>query len=290
MKKIILLFVFISLVVSGFATIHYVRVVNNQFLPKTVNARLNDTIVWYWRQGSHTTTSTSIPPGAAPWDASINQTNKWYGMQLTVAGTYKYKCTPHASAGMRGTINVSSGNPLELYNLDLMLSSNDALIQWKSEDAGTIDYLTVKRSFDGDEFQEIARLQATARSYVDDLDQVQQKYVYYMIEAIGISGEKQLSEIKMLTRENAAKKLIEKLSPNPVSSPGHLMVQFNADTEGQMLVQLFNQQGTLIKQTEMAAVKGLNHGHFHLGSISPGTYYAQFTLGKLQEKHVVVFN
>ena len=67
------------------------------------------------------------------------------------------------------------------------------------------------------------------------------------------------------------------------------MLQFNADTEGSMLVRLYDANGLLVKQTEMTAVKGLNNGHFHLGTLTSGTYYLECTLGTVTEKYTVMY-
>ena len=92
----------------------------------------------------------------------------------------------------------------------------------------------------------------------------------------------------MFTKILQLPKLITNISPNPVSNPVHLMLQFNADNEGTMLVQLYNQAGGFVAQTEMAAYKGLNNGHFHLGDLTPGTYYIVCTLDGTKEKHTIL--
>jgi hypothetical protein len=43
------------------------------------------------------------------------------------------------------------------------------------------------------------------------------------------------------------------------------MLQFNAEKEGTLLIQLYNTNGNLLKQEEMTAIKGLNNGHFPYG-------------------------
>lgn len=67
------------------------------------------------------------------------------------------------------------------------------------------------------------------------------------------------------------------------------MLQFNANADGKMLVQLYTQSGKLINETEMTANKGLNNGHFHLGNLTRGSYYIICTLGNLKEKHVIMY-
>lgn len=86
--------------VSLFATIHTVLVGNYYFNPSSLNVTVGDTIKWQWVNGTHTTTSSSIPPGAATWDQPISSTFQVYEYKVTVAGTYNYVCTPHVAMGM----------------------------------------------------------------------------------------------------------------------------------------------------------------------------------------------
>lgn len=90
----------------GFATIHTVTVANFQFAPANVNAQVGDTIKWVWANGTHTTTSESIPSGAAPWDAPITSSSTSFSYVITEAGTYNYVCTIHAPE-MAGTITAT---------------------------------------------------------------------------------------------------------------------------------------------------------------------------------------
>jgi plastocyanin len=141
-KTIYLSLLFCALVAAtALATTHTVTVANYQFTPSSVTAQVGDTIVWYWVNGDHTTTSTSIPAGATPWDEPISATNTSYSYKLTVAGIYDYHCTPHAP-NMAGTITVQTAasvqeqaavNMLPLYpnpaagafNLDLSAMAGD---------------------------------------------------------------------------------------------------------------------------------------------------------------------
>lgn len=85
-----------------------INTVNVEFLPPNIsNVELGDTILWIWVEGNHTTTSTSIPSGAASWDAPLNSVNQEYEYIPTVAGTYDYICVPHAGIGMVGSFTVT---------------------------------------------------------------------------------------------------------------------------------------------------------------------------------------
>jgi plastocyanin len=86
-----------------FATLYTVQVQNYSFNPSSLNVVVGDTVKWVWVNGSHTTTSSTIPPGASSWDSPINSSHQTYTYPVTIAGSYNYVCTPHASMGMVGS-------------------------------------------------------------------------------------------------------------------------------------------------------------------------------------------
>ena len=117
-----LLFVFsiclFSVVQAG---THIVQVSNFLFNPSAVSANVGDTIIWQWVSGDHTTTSTSVPNGAASWDAPMNNASITFQYIITVPGMYNYHCTMHPST-MNGSITVSGGTS------GVPVLSNDAAI------------------------------------------------------------------------------------------------------------------------------------------------------------------
>src|SRR5438552_7060576 len=103
MKKIYTLCATLLILKFSFATTHLVEVSNFQFSPATVNAVVGDTIKWTWVSGFHTTTSTTVPAGAATWDANIQGAGQTFSYKLTVEGTYNYLCSVHPTQ-MTGTL------------------------------------------------------------------------------------------------------------------------------------------------------------------------------------------
>lgn len=81
---------------------------SSTFAPSSLNIHLGDTIKWVWVSGTHTTTSTSVPIGAANWDNPLNSTTTSFTYVPAVVGSYTYKCTFHAAMGMTGNITVVS--------------------------------------------------------------------------------------------------------------------------------------------------------------------------------------
>ena len=104
MKKLysLILFSFIALLAN--ATVHTISVASFQFTPATTSANCGDTIKWVWASGTHTASSTTIPVGAAPWNANMNSTSTTFTVQVTVVGNYSFQCNIHTS--MQGTIIV----------------------------------------------------------------------------------------------------------------------------------------------------------------------------------------
>ncbi|MEI6059529.1 MAG: BACON domain-containing carbohydrate-binding protein [Bacteroidota bacterium] len=114
MKKLILLALITLLIVispigRAFAVKHIISVQNYSFTPASIpDVVVGDTIRWVWVSGSHTTTSTTIPASAATWNSPISSTTTTYDYKVTLAGTYNYKCTPHAAMGMVGSFVASA--------------------------------------------------------------------------------------------------------------------------------------------------------------------------------------
>lgn len=110
MKKLQFLFIFLLLfifVIKTQSTTWVVNVQNYSFSPASISVTVGDTIKWQWLSGSHTTTSTTIPNGAATWDAPLNSSSSTFFYRITVPGTYNYKCTPHELMGMVGSFTAS---------------------------------------------------------------------------------------------------------------------------------------------------------------------------------------
>jgi len=115
MKKSLKSSLAVSLLISllplgqAFATKHVITVQNFSFTPSSItDVIVGDTMRWEWVSGSHTTTSTIIPAGAATWDSPINSANPSFEYKVAVAGTFNYKCTPHAAMGMVGSFVASA--------------------------------------------------------------------------------------------------------------------------------------------------------------------------------------
>ena len=295
MKKI--LFPFLCfLFLKSEATIWPVNVSNFQFSSPTLNVKVGDVIHWVWVSGFHTTTATSVPSGAATWDASLTSTSTTFDYTVTKVGSYSYECSIHPLQ-MQGTFTATTVTPVILSAFNIASSNGKASINWTTSTELNADHFSIRKSLDGSDFKEIAQIPASGNSslqkdysYTDNNISSSIRYAYYALAIVDKDGQIQLSPIKVFKNKDAAAKLIISLSPNPINGMGHLMLKFNADKPGVMSAKLIDAQGKLVLQTELSAVTGVNSGHIHMGEISKGTYTFQFTLEGISESYRVVKN
>ncbi|HMQ70468.1 MAG TPA: T9SS type A sorting domain-containing protein [Ignavibacteria bacterium] len=141
---VIILFSVFLLNSVSMATTHVVTVSSFQFTPNTLSVTVGDTVKWQWVDGSHTTTSVTIPNGATPWNSPMTSSNQTFSYAVTVAGTYNYQCTPHSSIMMGNfTASAGGGNTLLTENFDYPAGDSLGAHGWVSFSGGSTNYLAV---------------------------------------------------------------------------------------------------------------------------------------------------
>lgn len=80
-----------------------------RYEPAELEVEVDSTVAWKWDSGGHTVTVQRKPSGADWRGTNLSEKDAGYVMARTfdVEGTYEYYCTPHQSAGMNGTLEVS---------------------------------------------------------------------------------------------------------------------------------------------------------------------------------------
>ncbi len=107
-KNLLLIAAIFCMLTSSFATTYMVNVGGMSFTPSSLTVHPGDVVMFMWTDGTHTTTSTTIPAGATSWNSNINSSTTSFSYTPTVLGTYHYQCNFHVSMGMVGTITVVS--------------------------------------------------------------------------------------------------------------------------------------------------------------------------------------
>ncbi|MEO6720427.1 MAG: T9SS type A sorting domain-containing protein [Ferruginibacter sp.] len=298
MKILYTLFFTLLFSINCFATQWDITVSNFSFSPSQVNAVVGDVIRFNWQLGSHTTTcgsalpGTSLPAGANEWDEPMNAGNTSFSYTVTAVGTYVYGCVPHFAFNMKGTIIVSGTVPVALgmFNAGNSNNNNAVALTWKTFTESNTDHFSVRRSTDGNNFHEIAKVAAAGNSstpqtyqFTDNNLGSQYKYIYYELVTVDMDQRQSFSEIKMVRNFRVTDKLIVALSPNPITRPGQVQIQFNGETKGFMNIKVFDINGKLMLKDKVAAFYGLNNTHLHVCDLPKGTYTLQFELDKKKE-------
>src|SRR5450432_2831133 len=110
--KILFTILLIAFVKIAGATTQVVNVQNFSFTPSSFSINLGDTVKWVWVNGTHTTSSLTIPVGAATWNHNMNSSagNTSFTYVPTVSGTYNFQCNIHPTT-MMGSFTVSCPTP-----------------------------------------------------------------------------------------------------------------------------------------------------------------------------------
>lgn len=85
------------------ATVRTVTFTCCSYTPANFNATVGDTVQWLGSFASHPLSSTSVPPGAAPFS---NNSGSSFSYVIQIAGTYNYQCDFHAPS-MAGSFTAS---------------------------------------------------------------------------------------------------------------------------------------------------------------------------------------
>ena len=97
-----------------------VTVQSNTFTPSSININIGDTVEWTNIGGSHNVNGTqgTFPSNPLSFGNAVAGPGWTYSFVFTSAGAYNYRCDPHFSFGMTGTITVQGSTGInEAINL-----------------------------------------------------------------------------------------------------------------------------------------------------------------------------
>ena len=126
---------------KSYSAIHVISQSGSSFSPSSLTVNVGDVVRWEWSGGTHTTTSQSVPDGAATWDSPLTASVTSFEYTVTVAGTYNYVCTIHESMGMTGSFTAGVSSSIDKFDLQEVISlyPNPA-----------VSFINIKTSVDGE--------------------------------------------------------------------------------------------------------------------------------------------
>lgn len=144
MKKLFLLFSFLVsfiFVVPANCTTININVSDFSFSVVSFDAVIGDTVKWTLVSGTHTTTSTSVPSGAATWDYSFTGVGDSFIYVIAIAGIYEYHCSFHPTT-MIGSFSTSVPLPFS-EEFDFPANDNITMHGWTAHSAGGTNPITI---------------------------------------------------------------------------------------------------------------------------------------------------
>ncbi len=173
--------------------------------------------------------------------------------------------------------------PVKLGSFEGNLFRNVAQLSWYTETEIDNDYFTLYRSYNGKDFEAVARVQgkgnSTSRSYytfVDSKIKNGAANVFYKLEQTDYSRNTAYSPIVRLSEMPTTTLGI---FPNPVQHSFNINIQSTGNTTG--VVKLINSEGRIVYQQRVRLNKGANSVLVSdVRSISSGLYIVELVTGE----------
>lgn len=156
-----------------------------------------------------------------------------------------------------------------------MLNAN--VLNWQMVNEGNIAYYEVQRSYDGNNFETIGKVQDnTGRYSLSDIG-AEEKNVYYRIVLHDNAGALQYTNVLMIRSKTAAP-LNVILAPNPVRSHTSLKVEAEQSSSG--VIKVVNPIGMVLRLQNIHLSKGENNILLsNLSAFGTGTYQVVVNAG-----------
>lgn len=272
MKKMyfsLLLPVLLFCSLDAHAVVRDVTVASNTFTPATMTVNVGDVVKWTWVSGFHTTTSLSIPAGAAAWNSPITSNATTFSYTVTVVGNYNYECSPH-SPSMAGSFTAVAAMPLELQSFSGKTTGSSNWLNWETVTEKDVQAHIVERSADGKQWAELGRRPGSLNSTVliqYELEDAQPfNQTYYRLRSIDFDGKMAFSRVVIL----GEKLSITKVFPNPAVD--QVTVQFTALAEEDLRLSIVDLNGRLVWYQPMETKPGLNTTVVPMRQLPAGAY------------------
>lgn len=167
--------------------------------------------------------------------------------------------------------------PVELSDFyGLALTEHNA-IRWETSSEIDNDYFSVLRSYDGVNFESIAKVEGVGFSqdlnyYQFNDDNIRSGTAYYQLDQVDLDGHHELSEIIALDRNSSRGGLIAAY-PNPTT--GIITTEVNGIKGSTGLISITDMNGTIIEQKTVYTT-GIEKHQFDLSIYESGMYFVRY--------------
>lgn len=239
---------------------------------------------------------------SAPLTSTASSTYTYTGMKWSTTGLSVGTVVKFTFATLGSTSATSSGAgkdakgtfsdtiattnaPVEFESVNASwLGDNKVNVEWKTATETNSNYFEVQRSFNGETFTTVAKVNAAGnsesmKSYSVNDVVVGSSIAYYRIKETDKSGAVDFSETRAVNIK-PVKNFVKTLYPNPAITGQPVNLQYVALENGKVNIELYNCFGKKMNSLTTDAVTGENDIKFNLGRfVSPGIYYVVVSNG-----------
>lgn len=185
--------------------------------------------------------------------------------------------TNDASTEVRDDLTVL---PVVLLEFNGRMNGRKADLNWKTEDAASLETFEVQRSLNGRDYATIGSLNSTGSNssynFSDDLSGLSAPVVYYRLKMVELDGKISFSQVLVFREKGVGNQLL--VYPNPVK--GKAFVSFMSPSKARIELQLIDASGRLVLRRSCDVEKGNNILSLSgLERFVPGTYTVQLING-----------
>lgn len=279
-----LLFVFVAILFANVlhATIHVVQVgvPTNKFTPTSMTVTLDDTVRFQYVTGFHTTTSTSVPPGADTWDEAMQSPGTVYDYVPAVEGEYDYWCVIHGTF-MSASFTVTQPLPIKMSLLEgNFVDGTNVKLNWKTYDEKNNNRFEVQKSSDGLKFTTISSIPSQAVSgnstgtleygYTDNAG-IKDR-IFYRLRQVDNDNKSSYSNVVYLAVKGD-KDMVVKIHPNPAQTSVMVHIQGIIPTGAE--IQLTDMAGKIIDKMGISS-NDMEMPMFDVSKLSSGVYLIKY--------------
>jgi uncharacterized repeat protein (TIGR01451 family) len=176
--------------------------------------------------------------------------------------------------------------PVTLVSFNAALTGSVVNVTWKTSIEENVNHFEVLRSTNGVDFTTIGTVQPGQTNYIFVDKEPFKGYNYYRLKSVDMDGSTSYSTIVLVNVKNSAD-VISSLYPNPAT--GNATLKLQGTVEGNVLVQVLDQQGRLVTTRQF----GVQHtGEFKtpldLGNLSKGSYVLRIVVNDKTYLHKLV--
>ena len=234
-----------------------------------------------------------VPPYTYAWTGG-GATNP---VTVCPGATTTYVCTITDACGITAvnqvTITITGCLPIELVDYKINYENKIANISWETASEKNSDYFTLEKSYDGSNYEVIAKVNAAGNSNsnkfysVNDSDPNRKGITYYRLKLFDVGETKEkFSQILALNLNDKAYEL--EVLPNPANN--NVTIIFPEILNGKTVyIDIYDNIGRKVLETKTEVSSENNNLNFNVTNFTDGVYFikASDNLGTVIRKKLI---